>query len=132
MGCGAAGRADVIVQTLPGTDSTTDLLDAGFFAALRPATTIVNVGRGTVIHEPSLITALQDGTVGFAALDVFAQEPLPRSSPLWDMPNVLISPHTAALTRHEERSIVDLFADNARRLLDHLPLRNRVNTVEFY
>ncbi|MDT7651153.1 MAG: hypothetical protein QOI36_2559, partial [Pseudonocardiales bacterium] len=67
-----------------------------------------------------------------AALDVFAAEPLDPASPLWDLPNVLISPHTATLTAAEERRIAELFADNAGRLLDGRPLRNVVSTVEFY
>lgn len=75
---------------------------------------------------------MSDGTIGFAALDVFAHEPLGADSPLWGLPNVLISPHTAALTADEERAIVELFIDNASRLLDGRPLINRVDTVEFY
>ncbi|WP_159573874.1 D-2-hydroxyacid dehydrogenase [Curtobacterium sp. 18060] len=125
-------RADAVVSTLPGTANTEGLLDAAFFAALRPGATLVNVGRGTVVDEVALVEALQTGRVGFAALDVVAVEPLPTDSPLWDMPQVLISPHTAALTVTEEERIVRLFADNARRLLDGEPLRNVVDTVEFY
>ncbi|MET0955661.1 MAG: D-2-hydroxyacid dehydrogenase [Cryobacterium sp.] len=128
----SAGRADAIVVSLPGTSATDGLLDAAVFAAARPGVTVVNVGRGTVIDESALLDALRDGQVGFAALDVFATEPLPADSPLWDQPNVLVSPHTAALDAGEERRIAELFADNATRLLDGAPLRNRVDTVEFY
>ncbi|MDP9028369.1 MAG: D-2-hydroxyacid dehydrogenase, partial [Actinomycetota bacterium] len=94
--------------------------------------TVVNVGRGTVIDEPALVAALVSGQVGFAALDVFAAEPLPATSPLWRHPNVLISPHTAGLNPAEDRLIAELFAENAGRLLDGRDLINRVNTVEFY
>lgn len=124
--------ADAVVVTLPGTTSTERLLDDAFFAALRPGTIIVNVGRGTVIDEHALETALLSGQVGFAALDVFAVEPLAQTSPLWSHPNVLVSPHTAALDPREERRIAELFADNAGRLLDDRALRNVVDTVEFY
>lgn len=127
-----APTIDAVVTTLPGTAATTGLLGAEFFAALGPGATVVNVGRGTVIDEPALIDALRAGTVGFAALDVFASEPLDPSSPLWDLPNVLVSPHTAALNEGEERRIAALFADNATRFLDGLELVNRVDTVEFY
>ncbi len=127
-----AGRVDAVVITLPGTDATTGLIDREFFAALKPGATVVNVGRGTVIDEPALIAALSEGQVGFAALDVFAAEPLPPDSQLWSMPNVLISPHTAALSIHEDRRIAELFCDNAARLLDGQPLRNVINTDEFY
>ncbi|MEV0344863.1 NAD(P)-dependent oxidoreductase [Nonomuraea sp. NPDC050680] len=86
----------------------------------------------SVVDESALIAALEDGRIGFAALDVFEVEPLPAGSPLWTMPNVLISPHTAALAVDEEAAVVELFADNATRLLDGHPLVNVVDTVEFY
>jgi phosphoglycerate dehydrogenase-like enzyme len=127
-----AGRVDAAISTLPGTDATADLLGADFFAALKPGATVVNVGRGTVIDEAALIDALSTGQVGFAALDVFATEPLPRDSPLWSLPNVLISPHTAALSKHEDRRIAEVFCDNATRLLEGRSLRNVINTEEFY
>lgn len=128
----AAAVSDAVVTTLPGTAGTTGLLGADFFAALKPRATIVNVGRGTVIDEPVLIEALRSGRVGFAALDVVADEPLDPASPLWDLPNVLISPHTAALNDAEERRIAELFADNATRFLNGEPMVNVVDTVEFY
>jgi len=127
-----AGRVDAVALALPGTDATEGLLGRDFFAAAGPGLTVVNVGRGTVIDEPALIAALQDGTVGFAALDVVAVEPLAADSALWSLPNVLISPHTAALNPAEERRIAELFADNAGRLLDGRPLLHRVDTVDFY
>jgi phosphoglycerate dehydrogenase-like enzyme len=126
------GRVDGIVVTLPGTAATEKLVSADVLAAVRPGVTVVNVGRGTVIDEDALVGGLRDGRIGFAALDVFAAEPLDRASPLWDLPNVLISPHTATLTAAEDRRIAELFAENAGRLLDGRALRNVVNTVEFY
>ncbi|MCO1338649.1 hydroxyacid dehydrogenase [Kocuria polaris] len=128
----AAGEVDAIIVTLPGTPSTEKLIGADVFAAVKPGTILVNVGRGTVIDEEALLPALDDGWIGFAALDVFATEPLPASSPLWEHPRVLASPHTAALSRQEARRIAKLFACNATRLLDGDPLLNRVDTVEFY
>jgi Phosphoglycerate dehydrogenase and related dehydrogenases len=127
-----AARVDAVVVALPGTAATERMVGSEFFSAARPGLTVVNVGRGTVVDEPALIAALEDGTVGFAALDVVAVEPLSPDSPLWGHPNVLISPHTAALNAGEDRRIAELFADNATRLLDGLPLRNRVDTVDFY
>lgn len=123
---------DAVVLTLPGTAATEGLFGAELLGALRPGTTLVNVGRGTVVDEAALLAALDDGRVGFAALDVFAQEPLPPESPLWAHPSVLVSPHTAALNAAEEPRIAALFAANATRLLDGEPLANQVDTVDFY
>lgn len=127
-----AGTADAIVNTLPGTDETHGLISAKVLANLRPGATVVSVGRGTVMDEQALVDALRTGQVGFAALDVFAVEPLPSDSPLWDLPNVLISPHTAANSPFEERRLAELFLDNAGRYLDGTPLRNVMDTVAFY
>ena len=125
-------RVDGIVVSLPGTDATEGMIGAKVLAAVKPGTTLVSLGRGTVIDEAALLGALDDGRIGFAALDVFAVEPLPPDSPLWLHPNVLISPHTAALNPAEDRLIAQLFAQNATRLLDGDELLNRVDTVEFY
>jgi len=125
-------RADAVVVTLPGTDATNKLLSAQLLAAAKRGLVVASVGRGTVIDEEALIVGLRTGHIGFAALDVFASEPLAPESPLWDMDNVIIAPHTAANSPHEERLIAELFADNACRFLDGEPLRNVVNTREFY
>lgn len=127
-----AGIVDAIVLALPGTVQTDRMLSREVLAAIKPGATVVNVGRGTTVDEPALVEALLDGRVGFAALDVTHVEPLPSDSPLWDLPNALISPHTAAITEHEARLITELFAANATAFLDGTPLKNVVNTVEFY
>jgi phosphoglycerate dehydrogenase-like enzyme len=124
--------ADAIIMTLPGTEATEKMLSARVLAQVKAGTTVVNVGRGTTIDEDALIAALQDGRVGYAALDVFAKEPLAAVSPLWGMSNVLVSPHTSALHPGEDRLIAELFATNAGRLLDGKSLINRVDTIEFY
>lgn len=126
-----AASVDAMVLALPGTDETRDMIGAGVLAGAR-GLTLVNVGRGTTIDEPALIQALEEGRVGLAVLDVTAVEPLPADSPLWALPNVIIAPHTAAISPHEPRRIAELFAENARRYLDGEELLNRVNTVEFY
>jgi len=128
----AACRADAVVSSLPGTAATQGMVDDALLAAMKPGVTLVNVGRGTVIDEPALIRALERGHVGLAVLDVTAAEPLETGSPLWDLPNVLLTPHTAALSEAEDRLIAELFVDNARRYLDGDALVNRVDTVEFY
>ena len=126
------GQADAIVFTLPGTSTTNGLYNAELIAATKPGAVIVNVGRGSVIDEPALITGLKSGHLGSAFLDVFAVEPLPRASPLWGMPQVVIAPHTAALSPHEDRRIAELFAENLRRLINRELLINVVDTTHFY
>ncbi len=128
----AASEADAIVLALPGTEQTRGMLSAEVLANIKPGATIVNVGRGTTVDEPALVDALQDGRVGLAVLDVTAVEPLPGDSPLWELPNVVLAPHTAAISPHEPRLIAELFAENARRFLEGEPLINVVNTREFY
>lgn len=126
------GQVDAIISTLPGTAATEKLIGTDALGNVKPGTILVNVGRGTVVDESALVDALDDGRICFAALDVFAVEPLPSDSPLWDHPNVLVSPHTAALNVAEDRLIAELFAANATRLLDGEELVNRVDTVDFY
>jgi phosphoglycerate dehydrogenase-like enzyme len=126
------GDVDGIVVSLPGTATTEGLVSAEVFAKVKPGVTVVSVGRGTVIDEAAMTEALADGRIGFAALDVFAAEPLSPDSPLWTDPKVLVSPHTAALNSAEDRLIAQLFARNATRFLDGKELINRVDTVEFY
>ena len=125
-------RADAIVVTLPATDTTRGLLDAETLAAVKPGAALVNVGRGAVIDEAALAERLQDGTLAGAALDVFAEEPLPRDSPLWELENVIVSPHGIALVEAEEPRIVELFIDNLRRRRDGKPLRNALDPEVLY
>lgn len=125
-------RADAIVFTLPGTDSTDRLYGQALISVTKPGAVIVNVGRGTVIDEPALVKGLIDGPLRSAFLDVVATEPLPASSPLWTLPNVVLSPHTAALNDAEDRRIAELFAQNLRRFLAGAELINVVDPGEFY
>ncbi|PJM74387.1 D-2-hydroxyacid dehydrogenase [Bifidobacterium simiarum] len=126
------GEVDAIINTLPGTDQTYHMLGKDVFANMKPGTIISSVGRGTVIDETELLKALDDGRVAFAAMDVFEQEPLPADSPFWTHPQVVVSPHTAALSSKEEERIARRFAQDATAFLDGKPMRAVVNTVEFY
>lgn len=125
-------HVDAVVLALPGTAETEGLFTASLIDALPPHAILVNVGRGTTVDEPALVNALREGRLGGAALDVFATEPLPADSPLWELDNVLISPHTAALSTRESERIVELFIDNLQRFGDGRPLRNVVDTERFY
>lgn len=128
----AVSEVDAIIITLPGTSETDKMFDAELFSAMKHGTLIANVGRGTVIDEDALLDSLNSGQIGFAALDVFAREPLDPGSELWDHPHVLVSPHSAGLTSKEGRRIAELFARNATALLDGQTMRNVVDTVNFY
>nr|MBA3844255.1 oxidoreductase [Actinomycetota bacterium] len=102
------------------------------FALVKPSAILVNVGRGGVIDEPALVQVLRDKRLAGAALDVFATEPLPADSPLWELPNVLLSPHTAALSLRENERLVELFAANLSRYLAGEELAGRVDPALFY
>jgi phosphoglycerate dehydrogenase-like enzyme len=122
-----AGRADAMVVSLPLTEATAGLIDKATIGRLPPGCIFVNVGRGGVVDEEALVDALRGRRIAGAVLDVFATEPLPPESPLWTLPNVVVSPHAAALSERENERIVELFVANLRRFLDGRPL---VNTVE--
>ena len=88
------------------------MLDRMAFAAMKPGAVLINIARGQVVDEAALIAALSSGRIAFAGLDVAAVEPLPPGSPLWSMPNVLISPHSASTAPSENGKIVDIFIEN--------------------
>src|SRR5437870_3431081 len=93
---------------------------------------LINIGRGALVDEDALIRALQQKRLAGAALDVFRVEPPPRDSPLWEMPNVIMSPHSASTVTQENARITDLFCDNLRRYLGGQPLRNVLDTTKLY
>jgi D-2-hydroxyacid dehydrogenase (NADP+) len=108
--------ADIVALTCPLTPETTNLIDAKALAAMKPSAHLVNVARGKVVDEPALISALEEKRIAAAGLDVTQVEPLPASSPLWAMPNVLITPHTAGETQRYEDGVIDLLLANLERL----------------
>jgi phosphoglycerate dehydrogenase-like enzyme len=128
----ACTAADAVVVTLPGTEQTRGLVSAAVLARLRPNAIFCNVGRGSVVDQPALTTALAEGAIAGAVLDVFEPEPLPPGDPLWRLENVIFSPHTMALSIRENERIVALFCDNLQRFANGQPLRNRIDTTEFY
>jgi phosphoglycerate dehydrogenase-like enzyme len=110
-------QADYIVLAAPVTASTTAVANAKRLALMKPDACLINVGRGPLVDEPALVHALVDKKIGGAALDVFPKEPLPADSPLWDVPNLLITPHTAALTDRLWERHYKLFSENMQRYL---------------
>jgi glyoxylate/hydroxypyruvate reductase A len=118
------GDFDVVVLACPLTEDTRNLLSADRISRLSASAIVVNIARGAVLDEAALTDALARKAIAGAVLDVFATEPLPASSPLWDLDNVVVSPHSASTVEGENDRLVDLFCDNLRRWLDGSPLLN--------
>jgi phosphoglycerate dehydrogenase-like enzyme len=116
---------DFVVVTIPLTDETRGMIDAEAFEAFKPTAFLVDISRGGVVNHEALIEALKEKKLAGAALDVFPEEPLAPESPLWKMPNVLITPHIAGNTVFYDERAVELFAENLDRYLSGLPLYNR-------
>jgi D-2-hydroxyacid dehydrogenase (NADP+) len=120
-------QADIVALTCALTPETTGLMSAAAFAALKPSSMFVNVARGKVADEAALIKTMEGNKIYAAALDVTAEEPLPASSPLWTLPNVFITPHTAGETRAYEDNVIDVLIENLDRLWrGEETLRNQV------
>ena len=121
------GQADVVALTCPLTAETEHLIDGAALAAMKPTAHLINVARGRVVDEAALTEALQQGRIAAAGLDVVREEPLPAASPLWTLPQVLITPHTAGETQRYEDAVIDLLVDNLERLWrGETQLRNQV------
>jgi phosphoglycerate dehydrogenase-like enzyme len=119
-------KTDWLVLACPLTPQTRQLVNAEALALLPPGAHLVNVARGEVVDEPALVAALQSGRLGGAFLDVFAHEPLPFDSPLWDMPQVMVTPHAAGHSDGNESRVGQIFLDNLRCWSQGMPLRNTV------
>ncbi|MFK7730853.1 MAG: D-2-hydroxyacid dehydrogenase [Pseudomonadales bacterium] len=127
-----AAKADVVVNALPLTEKTRHLINEEFLAAMPAHSMLINVGRGGSVDTNALIAALQNGSIGSAGLDVTEPEPLPSSSPLWSMPNVLITPHIAASSR-QAMDLTRLIArENLKRYIAGEKLINPVNRSRAY
>ncbi|MCU0886924.1 MAG: D-2-hydroxyacid dehydrogenase [Rubritepida sp.] len=113
---GLLPRADFVVLVCPLTDATRGLIGAAALAAMKPSAVLINCARGAVVDEPALIAALGAGRIRAAGLDVMVEEPLPAASPLWTMPNVFLTPHTAGETCAYENNVLDLMMENIARL----------------
>jgi phosphoglycerate dehydrogenase-like enzyme len=117
-------ECDYVVVTVPLTPSNHHLINETVLNAMKPSAILINIARGAVVDEVALVTALQNQTIAGAALDVFAEEPLPQTSPLWQMEQVIISPHIAGNSVHYHEKVADLFIENLRRYVDKRPLAN--------
>ena len=109
------GRADYVVLNCPLTPETENLIDASILTAMKPSAYLINIARGRVVDEPALIAALQAGAIAGAGIDTTWEEPLADGSPLWDMENVIITPHTGGETRKYEENVIDILLENLER-----------------
>jgi D-3-phosphoglycerate dehydrogenase len=119
--------SDVVILCLPLNASTSGLIDREHLARMRKSSLLINVARGPVIVENALTEALQAGVLAGAGLDVTEIEPLPEESPLWNLPNVIITPHVGAQSAHRLDATTDFACDNLRRFQEGRPLRNLVD-----
>ncbi len=131
---GFLGQADVVASVLPGTPETTHLYDAGMFQAMKPGAFFINCGRGNAVVQEDLVRALSEGHLAGAALDVTDPEPLPADSPLWDVPNLLITPHISGdhhLPQTWDKAVA-IAARNLKHYLAGEPLENLVDRKTGY
>jgi phosphoglycerate dehydrogenase-like enzyme len=125
-------QSDVIVSLLPLTGETRHVIGERQFAAMPRGAIFISLGRGAVVDEEALIRALRTGRLAGAGLDVFESEPLPRSSPLWRMHNVIVSPHVGGNSDRTAERAAHFFAVNLSRYLEGRPLLNVVNRSRGY
>ncbi len=119
-------ESDFVVLACPLTKQTEGLIGERELRAMKPTATLINIARGRVIDEAQLIRALEEEWIAGACLDVFTWEPLPETSPLWTMPNVVITPHSSGISPLNMDRAMGIFCDNLARLIARRPLRNRV------
>jgi D-2-hydroxyacid dehydrogenase (NADP+) len=122
----ALSQSDFAVVAAPRTPQSEGMIGREQFDAMKDTAFLINISRGALVDEAALIEALNQGTIAGAGLDVVTEEPLPESSPLWDMPNVLITPHISGSTPNYDKRATELFCDNLAHYLRGEPLRNLV------
>lgn len=128
----ALSEADFVCLCLPLIPQTEKMMDAAAFQAMKPSAYLINVARGRLVDQAALIKALQTGTIAGVGLDVAEVEPLPKDSPLWDMPNVIITPHLSPGTDRMGENIAKLWAENIRRFVEHEPMLGVVDREAGY
>ncbi len=125
-------RSEYLILIAPHTPETEKMISAKELAMLPKGALLINIGRGALIDEPALVEALQSGHLRGAGLDVFETEPLPVSSPLWSMENVMVSPHSGSTSDRENGRITDLFCTNIQHFLEGKPMINVIDTRKMY
>jgi phosphoglycerate dehydrogenase-like enzyme len=126
------GEADFVVVTTPATPATRGLITASVLGAMRPTAWLINVGRGVCVDSAALEVALRTGAIGGAALDVFAEEPLPADSPFWELPNCIVTPHVSGGPPGAFDLLSDLLVENLTRYVEGRTLLNVVSVRRGY
>jgi phosphoglycerate dehydrogenase-like enzyme len=124
--------ADFVILTVPHTPETEGFMHRARFQRMKRSAFFINIGRGLTTRLDDLVAALQAGEIAGAALDVFEQEPLPADHPLWTLPNVLLTPHTAGFGPYLDERRFEILLDNCRRFLAGQPLRNVVDKASWF
>jgi phosphoglycerate dehydrogenase-like enzyme len=119
-------RSDYVVLAVPLSSKTDGLIGEAELRAMRPSAWLINISRGQVVDEDALAHSLKGGRIAGACLDVFREEPLPRESELWSLPNVIVTPHNSGWSPRNQERGTELFLDNLRRYAANKALRNRV------
>jgi phosphoglycerate dehydrogenase-like enzyme len=125
-------KSDVVVLCAPSTAETEHLINREALRQIKPGAFLINIGRGKLVDDAAVVEALEAGRLGGAALDVFEREPLDPSSPYWDLPNVIITPHTSGAMEDYWTPLVALFVDNLNRFERGEPLLNVVDKIAGY
>jgi len=125
-------HADFVILTVPHTPETEGFMNRGRFQRMKRSAYFINIGRGRTTRLDDLVAALRAGEIAGAALDVYEQEPLPADHPLWTLPNVLMTPHTAGHGPYLDERRLDVLLDNARRFVAGQPLRNVVDKLHWF
>jgi phosphoglycerate dehydrogenase-like enzyme len=125
-------EADFVVLCLPHTAQTRHIINAAAFEAMRPTACLINVSRGALVDEDALIAAMRSGRIAGAGLDVTSADPIPADSPLWDLPNTIITPHVAVESVKMSDAVVDFWCENVRRFAHDQPLSGVVDRQAGY
>lgn len=130
--CSMFKECDFAVISVPKTPKTVNMIGANEIAALKPTAFVVDVSRGGIVNHSALLSALKERKIAGAALDVYPEEPLPPESPLWKLPNVILTPHISGNTTYYQQRAVELFAENLRRYLNGMSLYNLIDLGRGY
>lgn len=125
-------RADFVIMTVPHTPQTEGMMNAARFRLMKKTAYLINIGRGMTVKLDDLADAIRNGVIAGAGLDVYEKEPLPADHPLWTMPGVLLTPHTAGFGPYLDDRRAEVLVDNCRRFLENKPLRNVVDKANWF